>query len=91
MVAFGITTRLAALFITIFLAGALTTWNSPPGLFFLFSCAAALILTGSGLFSTWCPEEPLLLKRQGQDPAGADRKKEIDKNQPAARENHAIA
>jgi CDP-diacylglycerol--glycerol-3-phosphate 3-phosphatidyltransferase len=65
MVAFGIITRIAALLISIFLAGVLTTWNSPPGLFFLFSCAAALMLTGSGFLSTWHPEDTLLLERQG--------------------------
>jgi CDP-diacylglycerol--glycerol-3-phosphate 3-phosphatidyltransferase len=65
LVAFGIVTRVAALLISIFLAGALTTWNSPPGLFFLFSCATTLILTGSGFLSTWHPEDRLLLERQG--------------------------
>ena len=65
MVAFGVITRIAALLISIFLAGVLTTWNSPPGLFFLFSCATILILTGSGLLSTWHPEDMLLLERQG--------------------------
>jgi CDP-diacylglycerol--glycerol-3-phosphate 3-phosphatidyltransferase len=65
MIASGIITRIAALFICIFLTGALTSWDSPPGLFFLFSCAAILMLTGSGLLSTWHPEDSLLLKRQG--------------------------
>ena len=65
MVAFGFFTRIAALLISIFLAGVLTTWNSPPGLFFLFSCAATLMLTGSGFLSTWQPEDTLLLERQG--------------------------
>ena len=66
MVVFGIIPRIAALLISIFLAGTLTTWNSSPGLFFLFSCAAALMLTGSGFLSTWHPEDTLLLERQGE-------------------------
>ena len=65
MVAFGIITRFAALLISIFLAGVLTTWNSPPGLFFLFSCTTTLMLTGSGVLSAWHPEDTLLLERQG--------------------------
>ena len=65
MVFFGILTRIAALSISIFLAAALTTWNSPAGLFFLFACAVTLMLTGSGLLSAWHPEDMLVMERQG--------------------------
>jgi hypothetical protein len=65
MIAFGCVTRIAALFISIMLAGALTTWSSPPALFLLFSCAVTLMLTGSGLMSTWHPEDALFLEKLG--------------------------
>lgn len=65
MAAFGIVTRIAALLISIFLAGTLTNWNSSPGLFFLFACAATLMMTGSGLLSIWHPEDTLLMEKQG--------------------------
>ncbi len=65
MIALGIGARIAALIICILLAGTLTTWHLPLSLFFIFSCAVALMLTGSGFLSAWHPEDPLLLERQG--------------------------
>ena len=62
----GIITRIAALSMSLLLAGNLTSWNSSPALFLVFSCAAALMLTGSGLLSIWHPEDALLLERQGR-------------------------
>jgi CDP-diacylglycerol--glycerol-3-phosphate 3-phosphatidyltransferase len=69
----GIITRIAALSISLLLAGTLTSWNSSPGLFLVFSCAVTLMLTGSGLLSTWHPEDALLLERQGRSIFGGSR------------------
>jgi len=69
----GILTRFAALTISLLLAGNLTSWNSSPALFLVFSCAAALMLTGSGLLSIWHPEDALLLERQGRSFSGGRR------------------
>lgn len=65
MIAFGFITRIGALLLSIILASIMTTWNSPPTLFLLFSCAVTLMLTGSGLLSTWHPEDALLLEKLG--------------------------
>ncbi len=65
MIALGIGARIAALIICILLAGTLTTMHLPLSLFFIFSCAVALMLTGSGFLSAWHPEDTLLLERQG--------------------------
>ena len=66
MIAVGFMARIAALLISVFVAGTLTAWDSPFSLFFLFSCALTLILTGSGTLSLWQPEDKLLLERQGK-------------------------
>jgi len=69
----GIITRFAALSVSLLLAGNLPSWNSSPGLFLVFSCAAALMLTGSGLLSIWHPEDTLLLEKQGQSLSDSSR------------------
>jgi uncharacterized membrane protein YphA (DoxX/SURF4 family) len=66
MIALGFMARIAALLISLIVAGTLTTWDSPFSLFFLFSCALTLVLTGSGCLSLWQPEDKLLLERQGE-------------------------
>ena len=68
MIAAGFMARIAALLISLIVAGALTAWDSPFGLFLLLSCALTLVLTGSGRGSTWQPEDRLFLERQGRRP-----------------------
>lgn len=68
MIAAGFMARIVALLISVLVAGTLTTWGSPLSLFVLLSCTLALMLTGSGMASTWQPEDRLLLERQGQRP-----------------------
>ena len=82
LVFLGILPRIGALSISIFLARILTSWNSPPGLFFLFTCTTTLMLTGSGLLSLWHPEDMLVMERQGHVPgstAAKDKRAKIVK------------
>ena len=68
MIAAGFMARIVALLISVLVAGTLTTWGSPLSLFVLLSCTLALMLTGSGMASTWQPEDRVLLERQSQRP-----------------------
>jgi CDP-diacylglycerol--glycerol-3-phosphate 3-phosphatidyltransferase len=69
LIAAGFVARIAALLISVLVAGALTAWDSPFCLFFLLSCALTLMLTGSGIGSIWQPEDKLFLERQGRRPS----------------------
>jgi len=66
MIALGIVGRIAALTISVILAGTLTGGGASFSLFLGYSCAVTLLLTGSGFLSIWHPEDKLLLKKQGK-------------------------
>ncbi len=66
MMALGFMARSMSLLMAIMVSGTLTAWDSPFGLFVLLACALILMLTGSGMYSLWQPENKLLLERQGK-------------------------
>ncbi len=58
--------RSAALILALLLAGHSSPFGTSMGAMVLFVAAAGLMLTGTGTFSLWAPEEKILYRRDGR-------------------------
>lgn len=64
--------RSAALILTLLLAGHSSPFGTSIAATVLFGAAAGLMLTGTGTFSLWAPEERILHRRAGKNRAGRE-------------------
>jgi CDP-diacylglycerol--glycerol-3-phosphate 3-phosphatidyltransferase len=66
MIMFGIMGRVAALLIGISTGFTIMRYGSSGTFVLMFSCALAIMLTGTGALSVWQPEDSFLFKRAGE-------------------------